>query len=255
MIPQSIKNSHIEYIQRLADNSLILGQRISEWCGHAPVLEEDIALANTALDYIGQARLLLSHIGELEGKGRDEDQLAFLRNEPAFRNLTICELPNHDFARTILRNFLFSGFQLLIWEALQNSSDAQLASIAEKSIKEARYHFNHSGEWIVRLGDGTDVSHAKAQEALNYLWPYTNEFFASTEVDNQVSGAKIGPVWGELKGKWLVLVKPVIDEACLTLPDDTTFASYGKFGRHSEHLGHILAEMQYLQRCHPGAQW
>jgi ring-1,2-phenylacetyl-CoA epoxidase subunit PaaC len=255
MSQQLIKNSHLEYMQRLADNSLILGQRISEWCGHAPVLEEDIALANTALDYIGQARLLLSHIGALEGKGRDEDQLAFLRNEPAFRNLTICELPNHDFARTILRNFLFSGFQLLIWDALQNSSDAQLASIAEKSIKEARYHFNHSGEWVVRLGDGTEASHTKAQEALNYLWPYTNEFFASTAVDTAVSNANIGPAWGELKGSWLDLVKPVIAEACLIMPNETPFASHGKFGRHSEHLGHILAEMQYMQRCYPGAQW
>lgn len=252
---QSIKNSHLEYIQRLADNSLILGQRISEWCGHAPVLEEDIALANTALDYIGQARLLLSHIGDLEGQGRDEDQLAFLRNESDFRNLTICELPNHDFARTILRNFFYSSFQLLIWEDLQKSSDAQLASIAEKSIKETRYHFNHYGEWAIRLGDGTQISNNKVQAALNYLWPYTNEFFASTEVDNEVSTAKIGPVWSELKGKWLSLVKPVINEARLSLPNDTTFASYGKFGRHSEHLGHILAEMQYLQRCYPGAQW
>jgi ring-1,2-phenylacetyl-CoA epoxidase subunit PaaC len=255
MRQQKIKNSHLEYLQRLADNSLILGQRVSEWCGHAPVLEEDIALANIALDYIGQARLLLSHLGTLEGKGRDEDQLAFLRHEPAFRNLTICELPNHDFARTILRNFLFSGLQLLIWEALQTSSDIQLAAIAEKSIKETRYHFNHSGEWVVRLGDGTEVSHLKVQEALNYLWPYTNEFFASDETDHEVCDDKIGPVWSELKARWFSLVKPVIDEACLVLPGDTPFASYGKFGRHSEHLGRILAEMQYLQRCYPGAQW
>ena len=255
MSQQSIKNSHIEYVQRLADSSLILGQRISEWCGHAPVLEEDIALANTALDYIGQARLLLSHVGELEGNGRDEDQLAFLRNEPAFRNLTICELPNHDFARTILRNFLFSGLQLLIWNALQKSSDAQLASIAEKSIKETRYHFNHSGEWVIRLGDGTNISHDKAQEALNYLWPYTNEFFAATDIDVQVHDAGIGPAWVDLKGEWLNLISPVISEACLTIPNETPFSSFGKFGRHSEHLGHLLAEMQYLQRSYPGAQW
>lgn len=255
MVSQSIKDIHIEYIQRLADSSLILGQRISEWCGHAPILEEDIALANIALDYIGQARLLLSHAGTLEGNGRDEDQLAFLRNEPAFRNLTICELPNHDFARSVMRNFLFSSFQLLTWDALLKSEDTQLASIAEKSIKEARYHFNHSGEWVVRLGDGSDVSHAKTQEALNYLWPYTNEFFTESSGDSEILEAGIGPIWSDLKSQWLELVKPIIAEATLTLPGDTPFASFGKYGRHSEHLGHILTEMQYLQRAYPGAKW
>lgn len=249
------QQAHIEYIQRLADNSLILGQRVAEWCGHSPVLEEDMALTNISLDLIGQARLLLQHVAKLEGKGRTEDQLAFLRIEPEFRNLTICELPNEDFARTMLRNFLFSTFQIVLFEKLEGSKDAELAAIATKSLKEARYHASHSGEWMIRLGDGTEVSHAKAQAALDYLWPYVNEFFAACPFDDAVKAAGIGPAWGELEAQWRAQVEPVLTEATLEVPTTTPFKSYGKFGRHSEHMGHILSEMQYLQRAYPGGEW
>ncbi len=193
--------AHLEYVLRIADTSLILGQRLSEWCGHGPVIEEDIALTNIALDLIGQARLLLTHAGELEGKGRDEDQLAFLRSEPQYRNLTIVELPNGDFARTILRNFLVGAWQRELWQKLAASSDTELAAIAAKSLKETRYHLQHASDWTVRLGDGTDESHERMQRALDDLWPYTAEFFSATGEDEAVEadcdrtglvGARVG---------------------------------------------------------------
>lgn len=255
MSQQMNRPEHIEYVTRIGDNALILGQRLSEWCGHAPVLEEDMALANMALDLIGQARMLLAHAGRLEGKGRDEDQFAFLRTELNYRNLTLCELPNQDFARTMVRNFVFASFQVLLWERLLASSDAELAAIAAKSLKEARYHAQHAGDWVIRLGDGTAESHARAQAALDYLWPYSAEFFAATPADDAVAAAGIGPAWSELEAAWEALVVPVLNEATLTVPARTPFKSYGKFGRHSEHLGHMLSEMQYLQRTYPGAQW
>ena len=247
--------AHFDYVLRIADSALILGQRLSEWCGHGPVIEEDIALTNTALDLIGQARLLLTHAGYLEGKGRDEDALAYLRAEPAYRNLTICELPNEDFGRTILRNCLFAAFQMQLWQALANCSDAQLAAIAGKSIKEARYHLQHAADWTVRLGDGTEESHARMQRALDYLWPYTAEFFSATPTDEQVQAAGIGPAWSTLAAGWEQAVLPVLEVATLKVPAATAFLSRGKEGRHSEHMGHLLAEMQYLQRAYPGAKW
>jgi ring-1,2-phenylacetyl-CoA epoxidase subunit PaaC len=247
--------AHLECVLRLGDNALILGQRLSEWCGHAPVLEEDLALANTALDLIGQSRLLLTHAGKLEGAGRDEDQLAFLRTEGQFRNLTLCELPNGDFARTVLRNFLFSAFQLRLWARLMQSADTELAAIAAKSIKETRYHAQHAGDWVIRLGDGNDESHHRTQRALDYLWPYTAELFASTPDDEALAASGVGPAWGELEAEWEASVMPVLHEATLTVPARTPFRSYGKFGRHSEHMGHLLATMQYLQRTYPGASW
>jgi ring-1,2-phenylacetyl-CoA epoxidase subunit PaaC len=246
---------HLEYVLRIGDNALVLGQRLSEWCGHAPVLEEDLALANMALDLIGQSRLLLTHAGRLEGRGRDEDALAFLRPEPHFRNLTLCELPNGDFAHTMLRNFLFSAFQVALWERLAESADTELAAIAAKSLKEARYHVRHAGDWVIRLGDGSAESHERAQAALDYLWPYTAELFAPTPADAAVAAAAVGPAWSALEPDWAALVAPVLDEATLGVPARTPFRSYGKFGRHSEHLGHLLAEMQYLQRTYPGARW
>jgi len=246
---------HIEYLLRLGDNALILGQRLSEWCGHAPVLEEDMALANMSLDFIGQARMLLTHAGRLEGRGRDEDRLAFLRTEPHYRNLTLCELPNQDFGRTMVRNFLFASFQVLLWQRLMASADTELAAIAAKSLKEARYHAQHAGDWVIRLGDGTDESHARAQAALDYLWPYTAEFFSATPADAAAAAAGIGPAWSELETAWEAAVVPVLNEATLTVPARTPFRSTGKFGRHSEHLGHLLSEMQYMQRTYPGAQW
>lgn len=246
---------HVEYVLRLADNALILGQRLSEWCGHAPVIEEDLALANISLDLVGQARLLLTHAGNLEGKGRDEDQMAFLRVERDYRNVTMMEVPNEDFGRTTLRNFLASAFQVLLWQALANSSDGELAAIAAKSLKEARYHLTHSSEWVIRLGDGTEVSHAKMQAALDYLWPYTAELFAANPTDEVIATSGVGPAWRSLEAEWEALVLPVLAEATLVVPARTPFKSYGKFGRHSEHMGHLLATMQYMQRTYPGARW
>lgn len=247
--------AHLDYVLRLADSSLILGQRLSEWCGHGPVIEEDIALANTALDLIGQARLLLTHAGSLEGRGRDEDALAFLRSEPELRNLVLCELPNEDFGRTILRNFLFAAFQQPLWQALAASGDAQLAAIAGKSSKETRYHLQHAADWTVRLGDGTAESHARMQRALDVLWPYTAEFFSPSATDEAVYAAGIGPPWSTLAADWESAVLPVLEVATLKVPARTPFLSRGKEGQHSEHLGHLLAPMQALQRTFPGAKW
>src|SRR5690606_20828114 len=209
---------HIEYVLRMGDNALILGQRLSEWCGHAPVLEEDMALANTALDLIGQARLLLTHAGRLEGRGRDEDQLAFLRVERDYRNLTLAELPNEDFGRTTVRNFLFSAFQVLLWERLAASADTGLAAIAAKSLKEARYHLDHAAERVIRLGDGTAASQRRTQAALDYLWPYTAELFAADAADAALEAAGIGPAWSALAADWEAAVLPVLAEATLAVP-------------------------------------
>ncbi|MCK2087874.1 phenylacetate-CoA oxygenase subunit PaaC [Thauera aromatica] len=250
-----MSQQHLEYVLRLGDNALILGQRLSEWCGRAPVIEEDLALANMALDLIGQARLLLTHAGKLEGQGRDEDQLAFLRVERDYRNVTLAELPNHDFGRTTVRNFLFSAFQVLLWERLARSTDTELAAIAAKSLKEARYHLNHAAEWVIRLGDGTAESQRRTQAALDHLWPYTAELFSADAADDAVAAAGIGPAWRELEAGWRASVRPVLEEATLTVPADTPFRSQGRLGRHSEHMGHLLATLQYMQRTYPGAQW
>jgi ring-1,2-phenylacetyl-CoA epoxidase subunit PaaC len=247
--------AHLEYVLRLADTSLILGQRLSEWCGHGPVIEEDIALTNIALDLIGQARLLLTHAGALEGQGRDEDQLAFLRREPEFRNLTVVELPNGDFGHTILRNFLVAGWQREVWQALATSSDAELAAIAAKSLKETRYHLQHASDWVVRLGDGTEESRRRMQAALDALWPYTAEFFSPTPADDVAVAGGIGPAWAALEPAWSAAVTPVLDVATLKAPARTPFLTRGKTGVHSEHLGHLLTEMQYLQRTYPGGTW
>ncbi len=244
-----------DYLLRLGGSSLILGQRLSEWCGHGPVLEEDLALTNIALDLIGQSRLLLSLAGKLEGKGRDEDELAFLRNEGGYRNLTLVELPNGDFARTVVRNFLFSAFQCELWQALRASAQPELAAIAEKSAKEARYHFQHSADWVVRLGDGTDESHRRAQTALAALWPYTAEMFSPDPVEDELAAASATVTGATLQTGWNARVEPVIAEATLALPASTPFRSLGKLGVHTEHLGHLLAEMQHVQRAYPGARW
>jgi ring-1,2-phenylacetyl-CoA epoxidase subunit PaaC len=248
-------HAHVEYVLRLADNALILGQRLSEWCGHAPVLEEDLALANMGLDLMGQARALLTHAGQLEGRGRDEDALAFRRTESEFRNATLAELPNGDFGRTVMRNFLMSAFQAELWQALQRSSDAPLAAIAAQSVKEARYHFRHSSGWVVRLGDGTEQSHARMQAALDSLWPYTAELFSSDAVDDEVEAMGVGVAWRSLADPWEASVRPALTEATLAALEGSAFLSHGKSGVHSEHLGHLLAEMQYLQRAYPGARW
>jgi len=250
-----MSTSRFDYILRLADSPLILGQRLSEWCGHAPVLEEDLALTNVALDLIGQARLLLAHACGLDEKGRDEDQLAFLRLEFEYRNFTLAELPNGDFAATVVRNLLFSAYQLHLWEALQRSSDSELAAIAGKSIKETRYHLRHAADWTVRLGDGTEESHARAQAALDGLWPYTSELFAPDAADDAAAADGYGVGGASLEPRWEATVRPVLEEATLRAPERTPFRSRGKHGVHSEHMGHLLTEMQYMQRTYPGLRW
>jgi ring-1,2-phenylacetyl-CoA epoxidase subunit PaaC len=250
-----MSDTHLEYTLRIADNALILGQRLSEWCGHGPVLEEDLALANIALDLIGQARLLLAHAATLEGGQRDEDQLAFLRDQHEFRNVAMVELPNGDFARTMVRNLLFGAFQVELWQALQASSDPQLQAIAAKSLKEARYHVQHAADWVVRLGDGTEESHARAQDALDDLWRYSAELFAPDAIERQAAAAGIGPQWHALEPGWRQRVLPVLEEATLRVPQPSGFRSTGKTGVHTEHLGHLLSEMQWMQRAYPGMRW
>ena len=249
------RNNHLDYVLRIADACLIHGQRLGEWCGHAPVLEEDIALTNVALDHIGQARSLLTLAGELEGRGRDEDALAFLRAEREYRNVTMLELPNGDFARTVLRAFLWASFMKVLCQALASSTNAQLAAIAAKSLKEVRYHQQHTGDWVVRLGDGTEESARRMAEALALLWPYTAEWFADDDTDAQARASGLGPAWSTLHHAWLAEVQPVFAEANLVPLAETPFRTTGKRGVHSEHMGFLLAEMQSLPRAFPGATW
>lgn len=243
------------YLLRLGDDRLVLGHRLSEWCGHGPALEEDIALANVALDLIGQASHILRLAGTVEGRGRDEDGLAYFRDAIEFRNVKLVELPNGDFGQTIVRSFLFDAWSVLLLEKLQRSGHAELAGIAAKAHKEARYHVRHSGEWVIRLGDGTDESHRRAQNALDRLWPYTGELFASDEVDRALAAEAIATDPPTLQPAWRDVVADVIRRATLTLPADGYMHSGARQGRHTEHLGHLLAEMQILARSHPGAKW
>jgi ring-1,2-phenylacetyl-CoA epoxidase subunit PaaC len=248
-------NPDVTYVLRIADACLIHGQRLAEWCGHAPVLEEDIALTNIALDHIGQARALLTLAGQLEGRGRDEDALAFLRDERDVLNVTMLELPNGDFARTCLRGFLWAAFLGTLWQTLGSSTNAQLRDIAAKCAKETRYHQRHLGDWVRRLGDGTDESHRRLHDALAALWPYTAEWFTDDAVDAQAATSGIGPAWSTLEAAWRVAVDPVLRDAGLAAPAPAAFRSAGKSGRHSEHMGYLLAEMQALPRAFPGAVW
>jgi ring-1,2-phenylacetyl-CoA epoxidase subunit PaaC len=250
-----VSNARFRYVLRLADTSLVLGQRLGEWVGHSPALEEDLGLANLSLDLIGQARLLLTYAGELEGKGRDEDQLAFLRDGTDFCNLTLAEQPNGDFGHSIVRQLLIDAWQLELYEALQHSSDERLAAIAAKALKETRYHFRYSAGWVVRLGDGTEESKTRVQAALDELWRFTGELFTADEVDLDMAAQKVAPDIAALKPKWLARIDEVLREATLTRPADTDYPWHGKSGRHTEHLGYLLAEMQFLQRAYPGAQW
>lgn len=248
------------YVLRLADTCLIHSQRLSEWAGHAPVLEEDLALSNMALDLLGQARALLTHAGQLEGAGRDEDQLAFLREERDYRNVILVELPNaaaspsdggggRDFALTTIRNAAMAIWLELLFDRLQTSTDTELAGIAAKSLKEVRYHRQHSCDWVVRLGDGTDESKARMQAALHVLWPYFNELFAADGVDG------VGPAWSELEPEWRTRWVTLMQQATLTLPRDSAMQPRGIDGIHSEHMGHMLGTMQFLQRAYPGGVW
>ena len=290
----TVSPEHVDYLLRLGDSSLVLGQRLGEWTGHGPVLEEDIAMANIALDFIGQARLLLTHAGKLEAQlkrasesgdardqavrdedardedardedARDEDDLAYFRDARAFRNFTICELPNSglekghtqsaDYAFTVMRNLLFCAWQKQLWAVLQESKDTELAAIAAKSAKETAYHLRHAADWTVRFGDGTAESHARAQRALDQLMPYTNELFATDQVDEAVAEAGIGVRSAELMAGWKTLVEAILDEATLKMPAASGFQSTGKSGLHSEHMDYLLLEMQSVARQHPGARW
>ena len=245
----------VQYLLRIGDTALVLAQRLGEWTGHAPVLEEDIALANMALDLIGQCRAVLAHAGNVEGAGHDEDQLAFLREERDYRNVTLVELPRGDFAFTVVRNTMMATFLRLLWERLAESSDAELAAIAGKAVKEARYHQQHAADWLLRLAGGTDESRRRVEKALDHLWPYHAELFASDAVDEAAAQAGLGPRWGELKAPWLAEMTQILDEAGLQQPAAVPFLSTGKTGVHSEHMGYILAEMQQLQRAYPGGVW
>jgi ring-1,2-phenylacetyl-CoA epoxidase subunit PaaC len=256
----------VDFLLQLADSALVLGQRNAEWCGHGPVLEEDLALANISLDLIGQARLLYQHAASLIGAGATEDTLAYFRDAGQFRNYTLLELPHHgplagtasaerDYATTIVRDFLYSALMLLLWEALQRSKDTQLAAIAGKSVKETRYHFRHARDWLVRLGDGTAESHARAQAALEHLMPYTQEFWSASpaEAEAATAGTGVDPrAWREA---WDELVNEALREATLERPEPGGYVPRGKEGLHSEHLGYVLGEMQGLARAHPGASW
>lgn len=258
---------HIDYLLRLGDSTLILGQRLAEWCGHGPVLEEDIALGNIALDLIGQSRLLLSHAGSLMQPAQSEDELAYFREQFDFRNFTMLELPNsglekgqqqRDYGFTICRNFLFSAYMVLLWQALEQSTDRQLAAIAGKSVKEARYHLRHASDWMLRFGDGTEESHRRAQGALDALLPYAHEFFSEDTVEQQALSSGIAVSGASLQTAWEELVRGLVREATLDWPaawSDSQFRSSGKSGRHSEHFGFLLAEMQSLARAHPQAIW
>ena len=243
------------YVLRLADTSLVLGQRLGEWIGHAPALEEDLGLANLALDLIGQARLLLSYAGEIEGKGRDEDTLAFLRDAPEFLNLTLAEQPNGDFAHSIVRQWLIDAWQLDVYEGLTESTDPRLAAIAAKALKETRYHYRFSSGWLVRLGDGTAESRARAQQAVDSLWRFTEELVTADEIDQRMAAAGIAPPLAAAADRFPVRVAADLRQATLLLPSRQPHPWYGKRGVHTEHLGHLLGEMQHLQRTYPGERW
>jgi len=282
----------INYLLHLADNALVLGQRNAEWCGHGPILEEDLALANMSLDLIGQARLLYSLVAKraptlaadasalppegafapwggsaaLHGGQLTEDTLAYFRDVPDFRNHTLLELPHHgalvgyakgnlDYATTIVRNFLFSALMVPLWQQLTTCADTDLAAIAAKSVKEAGYHLRHSRDWLVKLGDGTDESHARVQASLEHLLPYTQEFWMLSALEKEATDAGVVIDWAQLSADWNALLDDALAEATLTRPSAGGYVSQGKLGQHSEHLGYLLAEMQSLARAHPGATW
>jgi ring-1,2-phenylacetyl-CoA epoxidase subunit PaaC len=245
----------LEFLLRIGDNTLILGHRVSEWCGHSPALEEDIALANTALDLIGQTQLWLGLAGEVEDKGRTADDLAYLRDGYEFRNILIVEHPNGDFGKTLMRQFLFDAWHYLLLKALKGSSDTRIAEIAEKAFKEVSYHLDRSRDLVIRLGDGTAESHRRMQEAVDELWPFTGEMFMSDTLDAELVEADIIPAPESLKAGWDEIVVEALTEATLKKPADGYMHKGGRRGVHTEHLGFILSEMQFLQRAYPGATW
>lgn len=256
--PAADKNldaARFEFALRLGDSALVLGQRISEWVGHAPVLEEDIAMANVALDLVGQTQLWLGLAGEIEGKGRSADDLAYLRDSGAFRNLLLVEQPNGDFAHTLVRQFFFDTWHHLMLTALAGCGDKRFAEIAEKAAKEAAYHLTRSSDLVISLGDGTDESHARMQAAVDDLWPYTGEMFMTDEVDAALQAAGVAPDAEEIRAKWEAHVAEALRRATLEQPEPGYMHQGSKRGIHTEHLGYLLAEMQFLQRAYPGAKW
>ena len=255
-----------DYVLHLADNALVLGQRNAEWCGHGPILEEDIAMANNSLDLVGQARMLYHYAATLKGAGATEDSLAYFRDPPAFKNFTLVELPHHgplvgyavdrrDYAVTIVRNFLYSALMGLVWEKLQDGSDPDLAAIAAKALKETRYHLRHASDWLIRFGTGTGESARRAQEALNHLLPYTQEFWLLADYEEQAVSEAVAVDPRTVEASWHEIVAHVVSEAGLRLPDSGGHRSTGKRGVHSEHLSYLLADMQSLARAHPEGVW
>ncbi len=252
MIP---RNHLFDFMLIHADTSLIISQRLSEWCGHGPVLEQDMAMTNLALDHIGRARLLYQYASELDPAGRSEDELAFLRDELDYKNLLLAEYPNTDFAFTVARQFFLDAFYIDLLDKLSASSDSRLAHIANKSLKETQYHYKWSSDWVIRLGDGTGLSHEKMQNAVNRLWEYTGEIFQPAACEIGMMEAGVAPSYEELSSSWNQRVSSVLDEATLTKPQSTWQQKGGKSGHHTEHLGFLLAEMQYMQRAYPGLDW
>lgn len=249
------KDALTNYCLRLGDSSLILGQRMGEWCSKGPILEEDIAMTNLALDLIGQARTMLAYAGELEGKGRSEDDLAYRREEREYYNTLLSERPNGHFGDTVVRNFLHAAFSYHLYNALKNSTNEMIAAHAEKSIKEVTYHLRHSSEWLIRLGDGTSESHEKAQESVNDLWEFTGDLFEMNEVDDLLIKEGIAVDLNIVKKEWDKTVSDVLERATLTRPEDSYMHSGRLEAVHSEYLGHLIADMQFLQRAYPTAKW
>jgi ring-1,2-phenylacetyl-CoA epoxidase subunit PaaC len=252
---ENLKNALFEYLLWLGDTTLVLGHRLSEWCGHGPILEEDIALTNIALDLLGEARYYYAYAAEVEGKGHTEDDIAYMRDVMNYRNSLLVEQPNGDFGFTMVRQFLFTAFWYHMQDALLSSSDERIRGVAEKAIKEVTYHLRHSSDWMKRLGDGTEESHKKVQDALDSIWMCTEDMFQSIPGDKLLVDEKIAPNMAVIHKKWQETVKNVLEEATLKMPSDSFNMIGGREGKHSEHLGYILAELQFLPRAYPGAKW
>jgi len=251
----NLKKALFDYLLWMGDTTLVLGHRLSEWCGHGPILEEDIALTNIALDLLGQARYYYTYAGEVDGTGKTEDELAYLRDVMAYSNSLLVEQPNGDFAYTMVRQFLYTSFSYHLQDALLSSADERIRSVAEKAIKEVTYHLRHSSDWIIRMGDGTEESHKKTQDALDNSWMYVGDLFVSLPGDKLLLEAKIIPDMIAVRQKWEATVKTVLQEATLKQPAEAFMMKGGREGKHTEHLGYILAELQFLPRAYPDAKW
>lgn len=243
------------YLIKLGDDSHILSHRLSEWCGHGPILEEDIAMTNLALDLIGQATELYKYAGQVEGKGRSEDDIAYVRPEQEYKNVLLVEHPNVDFGVTMMRQFLFDSYRKLLFDRLIDSKDETIAAVADKALKETRYHLKHSSEWVIRLGDGTEESNKRVQDALDTLWKYTAEMFYTDEVEAELIASGVIPSLDGMEDEWNKNVRAVLNEATLTIPDNGWVQDGGRRGVHTEAMGYILADIQYMQRVYPGLEW